>query len=173
MIDDAEDLYAERRVAWLGESLPAPRISFEFFPPKTDEADALLWRTVERLSELRPTYVSVTCGAGGNPAAGTAPLVARLRQDAGIETAAHLTCAAAPKVKIEDIARTYWNSGINKIVALRGDRPKEGCQPLGNHHRYAADLVAALKNVADFDIAVAGYPETHPEAGSPRATSIT
>lgn len=170
MIDDAKDLYAERKVAWLGESLPAPRISFEFFPPKTEDADVRFWQTVERLSELRPSYVSVTCGAGGNPAAGTASLVSRLRQKAGIETAAHLTCAAASKATIEDLARTYWSRGVDKIVALRGDRPKEGsCRPLADHHRYADELVAALKNVADFDIAVAGYPEAHPEAESPDA----
>ena len=169
MIDKTDDDYAERRVAWLGESLPEPHISFEFFPPKTEEADARFWRAVGRLSELRPDYVSVTCGAGGNPAEGTAPLVQRLGQQAGLATAAHLTCAAAPKPTIENIARRYWSDGVKKIVALRGDRPKDGVFDANDHHRYAADLVAALKAVADFDIAVAGYPETHPEAESPDA----
>jgi len=164
MIEDSADHYAERRVAWLGERLPTPRISFEFFPPKTEEGGAKFWRTVERLSELKPSYVSVTCGAGGNPAEGTAPLVTRLREDAGIETAAHLTCASAPKAAIETIARRYWQDGVKKIVALRGDRPKGGCRPAGEHHAYAADLVESLREIADFDIAVAGYPETHPEA---------
>ncbi|MGI9488085.1 MAG: methylenetetrahydrofolate reductase [Geminicoccaceae bacterium] len=169
MIEKSPDHYAERRVAWLGERLPIPRISFEFFPPKTEEADARFWRIVDRLRELKPSYVSVTCGAGGNPAEGTAPLVNRLRKDAGIESAAHLTCATAPKPVIDDIAWDYWRGGVRKIVALRGDRPKGGGQPLDHHHQYAADLVAALKAVADFDIAVAGYPETHPEASSPYA----
>jgi methylenetetrahydrofolate reductase (NADPH) len=169
MNQDQAANFAERRVAWLGESLPPPRISFEFFPPKTEDAEVRFWQAVDRLKELRPAYVSVTCGAGGNPAEGTAPLVARLKQDAGIETAAHLTCATAPIPVIEEIARRYWANGARKIVALRGDRPKEGCQPMADHHRFAADLVAALKNIADFDIAVAGYPETHPEAASAEA----
>lgn len=169
MIDKANEHYAERRVAWLGESLPPPRISFEFFPPKTEETEGKFWQAVERLQTLRPSYVSVTCGAGGNPAEGTAPLVHRLRNDAGFDAAAHLTCATAPIPVIETIARNYWDDGVKKIVALRGDRPKEGGLPGADHHRYAADLVAALKKIADFDIAVAGYPETHPEAETPKA----
>lgn len=175
MIDNSQDHYAERRVAWLGERLPTPRISFEFFPPKTEEADAKFWRAMDRLRELKPSYVSVTCGAGGNPAEGTAPLVERLRKDTGIESAAHLTCATAPKSVIDDIAKDYWREGVRKIVALRGDRPKGASRPGADcgqkavHHQYAADLVAALKAVADFDIAVAGYPETHPEAACPDA----
>lgn len=167
MTEDHDGAFPERRVAWLGESLPEPRISFEFFPPKTEQADAKFWQAVDRLRELRPNYVSVTCGAGGNPAEGTAPLVKRLQNEAGLETAAHLTCATAPKPVIREIAERYWKDGVQKIVALRGDRPKEGAPPSVDHHSYAADLVSALKKVADFDIAVAGYPETHPEAGSP------
>jgi methylenetetrahydrofolate reductase (NADPH) len=162
----ASDSFAERRVAWLGERLPKPRISFEFFPPKTETADAKFWEAAAKLQTLQPSYVSVTCGAGGNPAEGTAPLVQRLQTEAGFEAAAHLTCATAPKDKIEDIARTYWNDGVKKIVALRGDRPKDGSRPGMNHHGYASDLVTALKRIADFDIAVAGYPEAHPEAPS-------
>ncbi|MEM7042673.1 MAG: methylenetetrahydrofolate reductase [Pseudomonadota bacterium] len=166
MIEQAADRFAERRVAWLGERLPIPRISFEFFPPKNDQADAKFWQAVDRLSALQPTYVSVTCGAGGNPAEGTAPLVQRLRQEAKFETAAHLTCATATIPAIEKIARHYTQGGVNKIVALRGDRPKENGWSPENHHKFAADLVAALKRIADFDIAVAGYPEAHPEAAS-------
>jgi len=160
------DTFAERRVAWLGERLPAPRISFEFFPPKTEGAEAKFWESVTKLQSLQPSYVSVTCGAGGNPAEGTASLVTRLREDAGFEAAAHLTCATASKTEIEDIARAYWHDGVRRIVALRGDRPKDGTLPGANHHRYAADLVATLKTIGDFDIAVAGYPEIHPEAKS-------
>lgn len=169
MIEESPDHYAERRVAWLGEHLPAPRISFEFFPPKTEESGVKFWRAVGRLSKLDPGYVSVTCGAGGNPAEGTAPLVDRLRNEVGFETAAHLTCATAPKRTIEAIARRYWDNGVSKIVALRGDRPKDGWQSGDDHHVYAAELVSALKKIAAFDIAVAGYPEIHPEAESPEA----
>jgi methylenetetrahydrofolate reductase (NADPH) len=161
--------YPERRFAWLGESLPEPRISFEFFPPKTEQAEDKFWQTVDRLRELQPSYVSVTCGAGGNPAEGTAPLVKRLKGQADLDTAAHLTCATAPKPAIDEIASRYWQDGVRKIVALRGDRPKDGALDPDNHHLYAADLVRALKRIGDFDIAVAGYPETHPEAGSPKA----
>ncbi len=159
----------KRRVAWLGESLPSPTISFEFFPPKTDEAAAKFWQAADRLRELEPCYVSVTCGAGGNPAEGTAPLVEQLQQRAGLETAAHLTCATASKDKIDEIATRYWENGVRKIVALRGDRPKTGWAPQEDHYVYAAELVSALKNIAGFDIAVAGYPETHPESESPDA----
>ena len=172
MTIDANGHYSERRVAWLEDSLPSPRISFEFFPPKDDQATAKFWKAVARLAELQPTYVSVTCGAGGNPAEGTAPLVKRLQEDAGLMTAAHLTCATAPKARIEEIAEAYWRDGVRKIVALRGDRPKQhgevepGEALSADHHRYAADLVQALKRIADFEIAVAGYPETHPEAAS-------
>jgi methylenetetrahydrofolate reductase (NADPH) len=169
MIESCRDHYAERRVAWLGERLPTPRISFEFFPPKNEDADAKFWRAVDRLSALKPSYVSVTCGAGGNPAEGTAPLVDRLHKEGDFETAAHLTCATAPKPTIEAIARHYWQDGVRKIVALRGDRPKGGDLPQRIYHRYAADLVGALRSIADFDIAVAGYPEIHPEATDPTA----
>lgn len=169
MTRDHDAHFPERRVAWLGESLPQPRISFEFFPPKTEASDKKFWQAVDRLRELQPSYVSVTCGAGGNPAEGTAPLVQRLQDKAKLEAAAHLTCATASRPVIDDIAARYWEGGVTKIVALRGDRPKEGAPPAVDHHRYAADLVSALKRVADFDIAVAGYPETHPEAGSPEA----
>lgn len=169
MTEDPTAPFSERRVAWLEESLPSPRISFEFFPPKSDAADVKFWQAVDRLAELRPSYVSVTCGAGGNPAEGTAPLVKRLQAEANLETAAHLTCATAPKAVIDEIAARYWQDGVRKIVALRGDRPKDGRLSPDDHHLYAADLVAALKQIAEFDIAVAGYPETHPEAGSPEA----
>jgi methylenetetrahydrofolate reductase (NADPH) len=169
MSEDQTEHCAERRVAWLCESLPTPRISFEFFPPKTEEAESAFWRAADRLAELKPAYVSVTCGAGGNPAEGTASLVRRLKAEAKLETAAHLTCATAPIPTVEDIARRYWDEGVKKIVALRGDRPKKRGWAPDNHHRFAADLVAALKKIADFDIAVAGYPEAHPEAESPAA----
>lgn len=169
MTRNASTVFPERRVAWLGERLPVPKISFEFFPPKTEAADAKFWQAVDRLRELQPAYVSVTCGAGGNPAEGTAPLVKRLMDDSKLAAAAHLTCATAPKATIEGIATTYWNEGIRKIVALRGDRPKDGGRLGDDHHSYASDLVAALRRIGDFEICVAGYPEIHPEAQSPDA----
>ena len=149
---------------------PAVALSFEFFPPKTPAAAERLWQTVGDLKPLAPHYVSVTCGAGGNPAEGTAALVDALCHQAGLPAAAHLTCASAPRAALEAIARRYWEAGVRQIVALRGDRPKdEAPRPADTHHRYALDLVRALRRIADFELSVAAYPETHPEAASPAA----
>jgi methylenetetrahydrofolate reductase (NADPH) len=149
---------------------PAALISFEFFPPKTPAAATRLWQTVGQLKPLAPHYVSVTCGAGGNPAEGTAPLVDTLRADAGLCAVAHLTCASAPRSAIEAIARRYWDAGVRQLVALRGDRPKDAAsRPAGTYHAFALDLVQALRRIADFEISVAAYPETHPEAASSAA----
>jgi methylenetetrahydrofolate reductase (NADPH) len=149
------------------ELLAEVRISFEFFPPKTEAAAARLWQTVEQLKPLKPRYVSVTCGAGGNPAEGTAAWVAALRERAGLSAAAHVTCASAPRVAIDEIARRYWSAGVRQIVAIRGDRPKDAaaCDDAARY-RFAVDLVQALRRIADFQISVAAYPETHPEAAS-------
>jgi methylenetetrahydrofolate reductase (NADH) len=153
-----------------GELLPELEISFEFFPPKTAAAEARLWQTVEQLQPLSPHYVSVTCGAGGNPAEGTRAWVEALRERAGWLAVAHLTCASATRRAVDEIARGYWAAGIRQLVALRGDRPKDAeSRPNGEHYPYAADLVAALRQVAPFEISVAAYPETHPEAASPKA----
>ena len=161
--------FAERRFAWLGEPLPEVAISFEFFPPKTEAATAKLWQTVERLAPLGPRFVSVTCGAGGNPAEGTAALVNGLRQRAGLKVAAHLTCASAPRELVEQIAQDYWDAGVRHLVALRGDRPKQGSWPNPAHYCFARDLVQALRRIGDFEISVAAYPEAHPEAESAKS----
>ena len=170
MSTDAGRSLARRPGAWLSEPLPQVAISFEFFPPKNAEADARLWQAIERLAPFRPSYVSVTCGAGGNPAEGTASLVEALRARAGLCAVAHLTCATAPRATIDQIAERYWDSGVRHIVALRGDPPKDGVQRQnGAHYGFAADLVAALRRIGDFEISVAAYPEPHPEAASPEA----
>jgi len=167
--DPARSL-ARRPCAWLGEPLPEVAISFEFFPPKNAEADARLWQAVERLAPFDPSYVSVTCGAGGNPAEGTASLVDALHARARLRAVAHLTCATAPRDTIDQIAERYWDSGVRRIVALRGDPPKDGVPRLnGTHYGFATDLVAALRRIGDFEISVAAYPETHPEAASAEA----
>ena len=152
------------------ELLPELEISLEFFPPKTPAAEARLWQTVEQLQPLAPHYVSVTCGAGGNPAEGTRAWALALRERAGWRAVAHLTCASATRAAVDDIARQYWAAGVREIVALRGDRPKDmDSRPNGEHYAFAADLVAALRQIAPFEISVAAYPETHPEAASPKA----
>jgi methylenetetrahydrofolate reductase (NADPH) len=160
--------FADRRFAWLGEPLPDVAISFEFFPAKTPAAEAKLWQTVEKLKVLQPAYVSVTCGAGGNPAEGTQALVTALR-DAGLAAVPHLTCASAPRCTIEQIAADYGASGFRHIVALRGDRPKDGSHDGPDRYRFAVELVAALRRIGPFEISVAAYPEIHPEALSAAA----
>jgi methylenetetrahydrofolate reductase (NADPH) len=161
---------ARQPCAWLGEPLSEVAISFEFFPPKNADGEARLWRAVERLAAFQPNYVSVTCGAGGNPAEGTASLVDALRTRAGLCAVAHLTCATAPRETIERIAESYWVSGVRHLVALRGDPPKDGeWRPNGAHYGFAVDLVAALRRLHGFEISVAAYPEAHPEAASPEA----
>lgn len=143
----------------------AAEISIELFPPRSPEGAARLEQVIDRLSQLEPDYVSVTCGASGNPAEGTAPLVDELRAR-GLEGVPHLTCASTTRDEVGAIARDYRARGINKIVGLRGDRPKTGTIDPATHYPYATDLVAALTAIGGFDIAVAAYPEPHPEAPS-------
>jgi methylenetetrahydrofolate reductase (NADPH) len=161
--------FADRRFAWLGEPLPDVDVSFEFFPAKSPAAELKLWQTVEKLRTLRPTYVSVTCGAGGNPAEGTEALVTALRGRVGLVAVPHLTCASAPRRAIEQIAAHYGASGFRHIVALRGDRPKDGGHGDPDRYRFAVELVGALRRIGAFEISVAAYPEAHPEAISAAA----
>jgi methylenetetrahydrofolate reductase (NADPH) len=145
-----------------------PRLSFEFFPPKTAEMEARLWEVIKRLEPLAPRFVSVTYGAGGSTRERTHATVRRIRRETALEPAAHLTCVAASRAEITAVAEDYWQSGIRHIVALRGD-PPAGTPHYAPHPEgfaYAADLVAGLKRVAGFEISVAAYPETHPEAAS-------
>lgn len=147
----------------------SPAVSFEFFPPKTDNMAETLWSTVMRLAPLNPRFVSVTYGAGGSTRKRTHETVARLRKETALEAAAHLTCVAATRAEIDEIAHEYWAAGVRHIVALRGDPPEgtDTYRPTPDGYASAADMVAGLKQVADFQISVACYPETHPEAPSP------
>ena len=148
-----------------------PRVSFEFFPPKTAEMENRLWEVITRLEPLMPRFVSVTYGAGGSTRERTHATVRRIRLETSLEPAAHLTCVAATKAEIDAVARDYWAAGVRHIVALRGDPPAggEAYTPHPDGYAYAADLVAGLKRVADFEISVAAYPESHPEAASAAA----
>ncbi|HTQ34414.1 MAG TPA: methylenetetrahydrofolate reductase [Stellaceae bacterium] len=148
-----------------------PRISFEFFPPKTPEMEARLWEVVKRVEPLAPRFVSVTYGAGGSTRERTHATVRRIREETALEPAAHLTCVAATREEIDAVAQAYWDAGIRHIVALRGDPPGgmgsgERYAPHPGGYAFAAELVAGLKRVADFEISVAAYPEMHPEAES-------
>jgi methylenetetrahydrofolate reductase (NADPH) len=147
-------------------------VSFEFFPPKTDEMEAQLWRAVERLAPLAPSFVSVTYGAGGSTRERTHATVRRLLEQTALRPAAHLTCVSATRDEILDIARDYWNSGVRHLVALRGD-PVTGIGtayvPHPGGFAYASDLVTGLRREFDFELSVSAYPETHPAAGSMQA----
>lgn len=148
-----------------------PRLSFEFFPPKTPEMEGKLWQAVKQLEPLAPRFVSVTYGAGGSTRERTHATVARIRRETRLEPAAHLTCVGASRAEVDAVAKRYWQAGIRHIVALRGDPPEGGgpYRSLPDGYARAADLVAGLKRVADFEISVAAYPETHPEAASAAA----
>ncbi|MCJ7421686.1 methylenetetrahydrofolate reductase [NAD(P)H] [Sphingomicrobium astaxanthinifaciens] len=140
-------------------------VSFEFFPPKSEQMNAKLWSSIERLAPLGPRFVSVTYGAGGSTRARTHATVKRIVEETSLTPAAHLTCVGASRDEVQAIARDYWDAGVRHIVALRGD-PPEG-EPFAPHpqgYANAAELVAGLRQVADFDISVAAYPECHPEA---------
>lgn len=135
-------------------------VSFEFFPASTPEMESTLWKSVERLAPLKPKYMSVTYGANSGERDRTHAVVKRINTETGIATAPHLTCVDATPDELKAIAKEYWDSGIKRIVALRGDLPKG----VEKTDMYASDLVSLLKDVADFDISVAAYPEKHPEA---------
>ncbi len=143
-------------------------VSFEFFPPKTEKMEETLWQSVARLAPLRPAFVSVTYGAGGTTRERTHATVVRILNETGLVPAAHLTCVGASKDEVLEVADHYWEAGIRHIVALRVD-PPEGLAyaPHPQGFAFAADLVAGLKQRHDFEISVAAYPETHPQALSP------
>ena len=149
-------------------ALPAPRLSFEFSPPRTEQAEQALWSCIERLAPLGPRFVSVTYGAGGSTRERTHGTVARIARETKLLAAAHLTCVGATKDEVNEVARSYWDAGIRHIVALRGDPPAgSGYKPHPGGYAFAADLVAGLHAIAPFEISVGAYPETHPAALSP------
>jgi methylenetetrahydrofolate reductase (NADPH) len=145
-------------------------VSFEFFPPKTEKMEAQLWDTFRTLEPLGPSFVSVTYGAGGSTRERTHATVARIAAESRVPPAAHLTCVEASRAEIDEVAHAYWDAGVRHIVALRGDVP--GGAPYRAHsdgYANAIELVAGLKAIAPFDISVAAYPETHPDADCPQS----
>ncbi|MCJ2187023.1 methylenetetrahydrofolate reductase [NAD(P)H] [Novosphingobium beihaiensis] len=147
-------------------------VSFEFFPPKSEKMEAQLWDAITQLAPLAPSFVSVTYGAGGTTRERTHATVARIIRETGLVPAAHLTCVGASKAEIAEIVDQYWDAGVRRIVALRGDPPPaDGGKFVPHPEGYtsAADLVAGLTARHDFDISVAAYPEVHPEALSAEA----
>ena len=141
--------------------------SFEFFPPKTDDAEDRFWGTLHRLAPLKPKFVSVTYGAGGSTRERTLRLVSKITNETGITTAAHLTCVGASRAEIDAVVEGYRAAGISRIVALRGDPPEGIGAPFVAHpdgYQSGADLVAGIMARGDFDVSVAAYPEKHPQS---------
>jgi methylenetetrahydrofolate reductase (NADPH) len=152
-------------------SAPRLKVSFEFFPPRTEAMETQLWQAIQRLAPLGPRFVSVTYGAGGSTRERTHATVRRIVEETALRPAAHLTCVGAARDEIDAIARGYWEAGVRHVVALRGDPPAgEGrYAPHSRGYDHAADLVAGLRRVAEFEVSVGAHPETHPEAASPEA----
>ena len=130
--------------------------------------DERLWSSIERLAGLNPRFKKDTYGADGSTRERTHNAVARIIKETDLTAAPHLTCVGATRGEIDDIARAYWDMGIRHLVALRGDAADDKAyEPHADGYAYAADLVAGLKRVANFDISVAAYPEVHPDAPNP------
>ncbi len=143
------------------------RVSFEFFPPRSEAMEAQLWRALSRLEPLNPEFVSVTYGAGGSTRERTHNTVSRIVRETSIAPAAHLTCVGATRDEVDNVIRAYGDAGIRHIVALRGD-PTEGVGSSYEPHPWGyangADLVAGIRATGDFEISVSAYPEKHPES---------
>ena len=149
-------------------ALNSPAISFEFFPPKTEEMERSLWETINRLAPLGPNFVSVTYGAGGSTRERTHSTIARILKETSLTPAAHLTCVGAPKGEIDDVVARYHEIGVRHIVALRGD-PTTGIGTAYHAHpdgyQSSSDLVAGIKRrYPDIEVSVSAYPEKHPES---------
>jgi methylenetetrahydrofolate reductase (NADH) len=143
-------------------------VSFEFFPPATEEMDKTLWESIERLKPLAPTFVSVTYGAAGSTRERTHATVKRILTETDLKPAAHLTCVAATREEIDAIVRNYYTAGVRHIVALRGDAlggvgTKYAPHPGG--YQNGADLAAGIKRISDdIEVSVSAYPEKHPDS---------
>lgn len=147
-----------------------PTFSFEFFPPKTDKGAERLRRTVDHLVELRPDFVSVTFGAGGSTREGTFNTVQEIRQRSGLLAVPHISCVGSTRDELRDVLRRYQNAGIERVVALRGDRPQDGSDFVDSGLRYANELVELIRSeFPRFHISVGCYPEFHPECPDPDA----
>ena len=147
---------ASRFVA--GQGARRIRVSFEFFPPKTEKMEEALWGAIHRLAPLRPDFVSVTYGAGGSTRERTHATVKRIVSETALTPAAHLTCVAATCQDVDAVIHAYCDAGVRHIVALRGDPPGgvgERYAPHPGGYRNAADLVAGIKRIADVEVSVA------------------
>jgi methylenetetrahydrofolate reductase (NADPH) len=159
MTTAAQDLHAAPKL---------PAISFEFFPPKTEEMERSLWDTINRLAPLAPNFVSVTYGAGGSTRERTHSTITRILSETPLTPAAHLTCVGAARGEIDDIVSRYHDVGVRHIVALRGDPPGGIGTAYATHrdgYQSSAELVAGIRRRhGDIEISVSAYPEKHPES---------
>lgn len=161
--------HAHNLIAEAAERLATPRVSFEFFPPRTEALEAQLWESIRKLEPLQPSFVSVTYGAGGSTRDRTHRTVTRIVKETTLRPAAHLTCVGASRGEIDQVLRDYWTAGVRHIVALRGDPPGGVGAAYEAHpdgYQDAAALVAGAKRVAAFDISVAVHPERHPASAT-------
>mgnify|MGYP001627407349 CR=1 FL=1 len=144
-------------------------ISFEFFPPKSEEMEVSLWKAIDRLSPLNPSFVSVTYGAGGSTRERTHRTVKRLIDETALKPAAHLTCVEATREEVDQVIRDYGRAGVKHIVALRGDPPSGmggAYVPGPDSYANATELTRAIRRLGDFEVSVGVYPEKHPESPS-------
>ncbi|HCW49498.1 MAG TPA: methylenetetrahydrofolate reductase [NAD(P)H] [Brevundimonas sp.] len=158
-------------VARAGSNRNAVNVSFEFFPPKTDAAEANLWSAIRRLEPLNPAFVSVTYGAGGSTRERTHRTVQRIITETTLRPAAHLTCVEASRAEVDEVIEGYKAIGVDHIVALRGDPPGSSgiggaYTPRADGYANATELTAALSRIGGFEVTVGAYPEKHPESPS-------
>ncbi len=146
-------------------------ISFEFFPPRSPEAEERLWSVVQRLRPLGATFFSVTCGAGGSTREPTLATLRHLAEESGLPAAGHLTCVSATRAEVDETIQDYWDVGVRHVVALRGDMPELGAPYVPHAGGYASSpaLIRAILDIAPFEISVAAYPQKHPESASAEA----
>lgn len=147
----------------------APKVSFEFFPPKDEAMETRLWDSISRLAPLEPLYVSVTYGAGGSTRDRTHRTVRRIVEETSLKPAAHLTCVNASRDEVDGVIRDYLDAGVHHIVALRGDPPGgvgERYEPYPGGYANAAELTSGIRAIGDFEVSVGCYPEKHPESAS-------
>lgn len=143
--------------------------SFEFFPPKTDEGEVRLWHTLRELEPLRPTFASVTYGAGGSTRDRTVRLTARLAADTTLTPLGHLTCVGSTVEQLQGVIASYADAGVLNILALRGDPPQgpgSSWEPTPGGFDHAEQLVGLVRSLGSFSVGVAAFPEGHPESAS-------
>ena len=141
-----------------------PHLSFEVFPPKTDAAYEGVLKATEAIAELKPSYMSVTYGAGGGTSKNTVKIASHIKNKYGVTSLAHLTCVSSTKEEVHQVIDQLKAAGIENILALRGDIPQESEFPLPNHYQYAYELIEDIKSQGDFCIGAACYPEGHVES---------